>query len=391
MKKRGLIFSLVYLPRFVGGAEVAVHEITKRSEDVEFDMVTLRMDSRLPSVEQVGNIMVHRIGYSVPLENVNTLPFSLQLMKFLFPFLAFWKARCLHRKHRYDFIWSIMASYNSFGALFFKWCYPSVSFLLTLQEGDPLKEIKRKVFFVYPVFRKIFTTADMVQPISEYLARFAKDMGVKKPIVIIPNAVDVEAFTQNHTDADLFELKEELGKKYTDKYLITTGRLVVKNGVGDIITALTMLPPEVKLLVVGTGFMEGELKSLAQSLGVQDRVKFLGFIEHTFLPKYLHVSDVFIRPSLSEGFGNSFIEAMAAKLPVIATPVGGIPDFLEDRKTGIFCRPSDPKSIARAVELVLGNSALAKSVVSEAYEMVVARYDWSKISRDMNELIFKKL
>jgi len=391
MKKRVLIFSLVYLPKFVGGAEVAVHEITKRLEDVEFDMVTLRMDSRLERQEQVGRVMVHRIGLSAPIDKVGSLPLKLTLMKFLFPVIGLIEALKLHKKNHYSAVWSIMASYNAFAALFFKLIHPKVPFLLTLQEGDPLDYIKKKVAPVYPLFKMIFTKADLVQTISEYLADFAREMEVVAPVVVVPNAVDVSLFSRNFTDADLFDLKDRLGKKYTDTYLITTGRLVVKNGVGDIIKSLTYLKPEVKLLVLGAGFLEDELKRLAVDTEVSDRVRFLGHIEHADLPKYLHVSDIFTRPSLSEGFGNSFIEAMAARIPVVATPVGGIPDFLVDRKTGVFCKPKDPQSIAKAVELLMSNDGLRRSITDEAFDMVSSRYDWSTIADEMKTGVFEKI
>lgn len=391
MKKRVLIFSLVYLPKFVGGAEVAVHEITKRLDDVEFDMVTLRMDPRLEKEERVGRVTVHRIGLSAPIDGVGNLPLKLTLMKFLFPVIGLVEALKLHKRNQYSAIWSIMASYNAFAALFFKLIHPKVPFLLTLQEGDPLDYIKKKVALVYPLFKMIFTKADLVQTISEYLADFAREMEVSAPVVVVPNAVDVSLFSQNFTDADLFDLKDQLGKKYTDTYLITTGRLVVKNGVGDIIKSLTHLKSEVKLLILGAGFLEGELKRLAVDIGVSDRVRFLGHIEHSDLPKYLHVSDIFIRPSLSEGFGNSFIEAMAARIPVVATPVGGIPDFLVDRKTGVFCKPKDPQSIAKAVELLMGNDGLRRSITDEAFDMVSSRYDWSTIATEMKTEVFEKI
>jgi len=62
-----------------------------------------------------------------------------------------------------------------------------------------------------------------------------------------------------------------------------------------------------------------KLKNLAEDIGVENRVMFLGQITHAAMPKYLKVSDIFVRPSLTEGLGNSFLEAMAAGIPVIAT------------------------------------------------------------------------
>lgn len=390
-KRRILIFSLVYYPRFIGGAEVAVKEITDRisSEQIEFDMVTLRLDSKLPKYEKVGNIHVHRVGWAMKQKHSSdSLPWYLHFNKYALPFVAFFKACSLHRIRTYDATWSIMATYNSFAALFFKLTHSQVPFILTLQEGDPIEYIKRRVRLVYPLFKMIFTRADRIQAISTYLARWGRDMGAKCPITVVPNAVDFELFSKRPSEEQLKSLLVSLDKKADDMFLIHTGRLVVKNAVGDIIDALAFLPENVKLILVGQGYEEEALRAKAKALpGGPDRVKFLGFVKHADMVPYLYVSDMFIRPSLSEGFGNSFIEAMAARMPVIATPVGGIPDFLVDGETGLFCEVNNPRSIAQKVEKYIKDKESRGYVVANAEKMVKERYQWSKIVEDMKKVL----
>jgi glycosyltransferase involved in cell wall biosynthesis len=166
---------------------------------------------------------------------------------------------------------------------------------------------------------------------------------------------------------------------------------VVKNAVGDVIKSLVHLPPNVKFLVLGTGYQLEELKTLARDLGVYERVNFLGYVSHTEMPKYLKVSDIFIRPSISEGFGNSFIEAMAGGLPVIATSVGGIVDFLKNKETGLFCEVGDPKDIARKIDIYLKDKNLRDEIVDNAMHMVIDRYDWGMIVKSMKERVFNKV
>ena len=113
---------------------------------------------------------------------------------------------------------------------------------------------------------------------------------------------------------------------------------------------------------------------------------FLGFIPYDKLPLYLKASDIFIRPSRSEGLGNSFIEAMSAGVPVIATPVGGIPDFLTDGETGLFCDPENPADIAEKIKLILDDDNLRKNIVKKARELVEEKYDWNKIVEDYRRL-----
>ena len=118
----------------------------------------------------------------------------------------------------------------------------------------------------------------------------------------------------------------------------------------------------------------------------------MGFVKPEELPKFYAIADVFCRPSLSEGLGNSFLEAMAAGVPVVATPVGGIPDFLRDGKTGWFCRVNDPASIAEKIKYILDeqNKAEAQKVINNAKQMVLDKYDWDGIAGQM-ENIFKAL
>lgn len=399
MKKKILIFSLVYYPRFIGGAEVALKEITDRvsPEDFEFHMITLHLDKKLPSLEKIGNILVHRIGFTGECKDpADSLKFPLKINKYLFPFWGYWKAKKMHKKNKYDAIWSMMASYNGFSALFLKNKNPKIPFILSLQEGDPIDYIKKRVGVFYPWFKNIFKKADVVQAISRYLGEFAKNMGYRGDVFVVPNAVDTAHFARETDPSELEKLKKDLGKTEEDVFLITTSRLVVKNAVDDIISSLSFLPENIKLLVLGQGYEERNLRAQAKKLGLEERVKFLGFVGHEDMPKFLKISDIFIRPSLSEGFGNSFVEAMACEIPVIATPVGGIVDFLFDPDknkefppTGLFCEVKNPESIARQVRRYLGNPALRQQIILNAKRMVFEKYDWNIIAKDMKEKVFK--
>ncbi len=380
--KRVLIFSLAYYPYPPGGAEVAVKELTDRlsSESFQFDMVTLRFDRAHPHTERIGGVNIYRVGSGS----------GSKLQKYLFPFRVARLARRLHRKNPYDLVWSIMANYAGFAASFFKKKFPSVPFLLTLQEGDPISYIKRRVWLVYPLFKKIFKRADFVQAISNYLANFAKEMGATAPIVVVPNGVDLARFRDVSPDR-VATIRAGLGKKAGDIFLVTSSRLVPKNGITDIIESLQFLPQNVSLLVLGSGPLRAELELNAKRLTLNARVKFLGFILHTELPFFLHASDIFIRPSLSEGMGNSFIEAMAAGVPIIATNVGGIPDFLTDRETGLFCAVHNPKDIAEQVQTLLRDPALRASITANAQNLVTEKYDWNFLAQRTKDEVFSKL
>lgn len=376
--KRILIFSLAYHP-VIGGAEVAVKEITDRISDIEFDMVTMKFYKDHPALERVGNVNVHRIKTS----------------KLLFPMEAYLYARALHEKKPYDAIWSIMAAYAGFAAMFFKSSFPGVRYILTLQEGDPIEYIKRRTMFVSPIFRRIFTKADKVQAISNYLADYAKVMGYQGEVEVVPNGVDTRVFSST---AGEVEIKKKLGKREDEVFLITTSRLVKKNGIRYIIRAMALLPPSIRLLIVGEGQDMASLMKLAWDLKVDRRVQFIGHVPYEKIPPFLHASDIFIRPSLSEGFGNSFIEAMAAGLPVIATPVGGIVDFLYDPErnperapTGLFVEVEDPVSIREQVMRLIEDQDLKGRLVKNALDLVKDRYEWDHVADEIKKRVFDKV
>lgn len=354
-------------------------EITDRTTDIEFHMLTVNLDGKQKKYEKVGEVHVHRI---------NTVTVG-KFGKYFFTFASLPKALSLHRKHQFCAIWSIMASYSGFAALFFKILRPGIPLILTLQEGDPFEYTKRRTNIFYPLFVQIFRRATIVQSISHYLAGLAKKMGYKGEIHVIPNGVDVPLFTTGYSEQELGALRWELHKETDDVFLVTTSRLVVKNGLADVIKALPLLSDRVKFLILGIGELEHELRTLAHDLGVEKRVMFAGFIPYKEIPKYLHISDIFIRPSLSEGMGNSFIEAMALGIPVVATPVGGIPDFLKDQETGLFCKVHDPESIAKAVNKLIDDPALCNKLITNGRTLALSRYDWNDIARDMREKVFK--
>jgi glycosyltransferase involved in cell wall biosynthesis len=214
--KKILIFSLAYFPKHIGGAEVAIKEITDRvpASEYEFHMVTNRFDSSLPKEEKIGNVTVHRIGLTAENPTMADLrKWPLHLNKFLYQFGAAWKALELHKKHGFDGAWAMMAHAAGVPASLFTLLYPKVKLVLTLQEGDPPEYIEKRMRILWPFFKRAFVSAEVVQPISNFLAAWARRMGAKGTIEVIPNGVDTARFSEGATPSDVTELQDELGKK----------------------------------------------------------------------------------------------------------------------------------------------------------------------------------
>lgn len=358
----------------IGGAEIAVKEITDRISDIEFDMVTLRFNRNHLYQEKVGNVNVYRIGGGLG-----------YLSKILFiPHAVFFAL-----KRNYDLYWSIM-TYMLFPVVFLHLLGKKVPYVLTLQDGDPFTHVftRFRIFLFKPMLSYGFRHVNRVQTISNFLAKWAKQMKYKGEVEVIPNGVDIDRFKiPNFAETTMGKQDSEFKNK-NETILITTSRLVKKNGVGDVIEAVKFLPENVKFRILGSGSLESDLKHQSRILNLESRIMFLGHIPYDEIPRHLHKAGIFIRPSLSEGMGSSFIEAMAAGLPIIGTPVGGIVDFLKDGETGIFCEVNNPESIVKAVKRIMEDAGLHKKLIENGQKLVKEKYDWKLIVNEIKTRIF---
>lgn len=397
--KKILIFSLDYLPGTISGAEAAIQEITDRisPEEFEFHMVTLYYDSAVPRVEKIGNVLIHRVGLfgepNASLEERRQFP--LHYNKHFFQIAAGIKGYILHKKYHYDGAWAMMAHGTGVPVSIFN-ILTKVPYALTLQEGDPPEYIERTMKPLWLLFKRAFTHAKVVQSISEFLGAWAKRMGYSQEPIIVRNGANPESIKPSFDQSDVDRLKQKLGKKSGDIYLVNTARLVHQKGFDTTIHALTFLPAHIKLLVVGGGPDEEKLKVLTKELSLEDRVIFTGQIERSEVTQYRFAGDIFVGPSRSEGLGNAFLSAMACRLPVVATQVGGIADFLFDAKrnpekgtTGWAVDPDSPEQIAEAIKDILAHPEKVLEITKRARAMVEEEYDWDIVAGRMNEYVFK--
>ncbi len=357
-KPKILIFSTAYWP-FIGGAELAVKEITDRlGQDYDLDLLTVNFDGQQKAEEVVGSIRIFRLGSGL-------------WSKYFFPLQAVRKAIQLHKKNSYQATWAIMANQAGMAAARFK-RLTGLPLLLTIQEGDEVGSFSYQLRLFGPRLYQVFAAADRIQVISNYLATWTKSMGAQSPVTVIPNGVDLAKFK--------FQPKTIPGSGLVT--ITSASRLVEKNGLDILIRALTFLPNQVRLVIYGGGPEQTNLQNLVKNLNLTNRVDLAGEVKAEDLPSKLAKADIFCRPSRSEGLGNAFLEAMAIGLPTIGPAVGGIPDFLHDRETGFVCAGGDPKSVADQINFISdpANQEIVGAVVKRARKVVEDKYDWAKIS-----------
>jgi len=388
--KRILVFSLAYYPHHVSGAEAAIKEITDRipREDIAFDVITLRFEKTAPLVETIGNVRIYRVvagsGY---------------IAKLLFPFLAAICAVRLNRKMHYDAFWGMM-TYMLLPIVIARGLGLRRPYALTLQDGDSYEKVfgRPHILPFLPLLNFGFRHATVIQAISGSLASWPKKRGSRMPVVIVRNGANPRDMKDDIPQAKVEELKKKLDKKPGDIFLINTARLVHQKAQDDVIRALPLLPPNIHFVIVGGGESEAALRVLANELHVENRVLFTGQVDRDTAALYRKTADIFVSPSRSEGLGNAMLSAMASRLPVVATQEGGLADFIFDTKrnpdkptTAWAVDKNNPEQIARAVEDILSNPEKTKEVTEAARRMVVEKYDWDTIAKEMREKIFSKL
>lgn len=155
----------------------------------------------------------------------------------------------------------------------------------------------------------------------------------------------------------------------------TIGRLSTEKGYRYLIQALKLLQNEgldARLVMIGEGYQRPELEKLVAAAGLSDRVFLPGYREGA--RRYLSLFNVFVMSSLTEGLPITLLEAMQAKVPIVATAVGGIPEVLDNGSAGLLVGPGKPGAISEAIHRVFAENQLGQKLGNAAYERVVTAY-----------------
>lgn len=133
------------------------------------------------------------------------------------------------------------------------------------------------------------------------------------------------------------------------------------------------------LAIIGTGEHEDRYKTICLDLGIRDHVRFLGFIDHEELSDHFSSADLFVLPSRSESMPVVVAEAMASALPVVSTTVGGIPELVEDGRTGVLVPPNDPLALAGAINALLDDPDTMRAMGTRGRQRVEEHFTWDKV------------
>ncbi len=190
-------------------------------------------------------------------------------------------------------------------------------------------------------------------------AHLVNNMRVAKDKVeLIYNGVDLKTFSCSYSREEKAGFREKFGLKKAPVVGIIARLSPVKGHRYFLEAAQKILKekPDTQFLIIGDGPEEGNLKKLAQTLMIEERVRFFSSVFETGIP--LSIIDVFVMPSLEEGLGLSILEAMACSVAVVASNVGGIYSLVDNGKSGYLVPPKNAEAIKEAVVKLLGDSGL---------------------------------
>lgn len=246
-----------------------------------------------------------------------------------------------------------------------------------------------KVRFFEFVERKLYAYVDKIVAVSTGYANRLEEQGIRKSqIAIVHNVINTEKFItflncRNTT-------RKNLGFQENDFLIATAGRLSPEKAQGDLISAFAavkMQYPRLHLLICGDGPLRGQLEEQARACGA-DNVRFLGHRRDvdTLMPGF----DLFVLPSLTEGFPNVLLEAAACHVPIVATKVGGVPEIILHGETGQLVEAGNVRQLIAAITRCIEDKNMSSRCAASAYALVSEKYNFTRQAMQL-EAVFESM
>ncbi|TVP57710.1 MAG: glycosyltransferase family 1 protein [Nodularia sp. (in: Bacteria)] len=206
-------------------------------------------------------------------------------------------------------------------------------------------------------------------------------------IHIIPGGVNINWFQANLSPQ---VARQQLDWPENRRILFTTRRLVQRVGIDKLLQALAIIKPQVPdvwLAIAGRGHLQATLQQQVKELGLEDNVKFLGFLPDAQLPLAYQAAELTVMPSQSfEGFGLAIIESLACGTPVLCTPIGGMPEILSQFSPDLITDSTAASAIAeKLVQILLGKLSIPSR--QECREYAVNNFDWQQIAQEVRQVL----
>ena len=294
-----------------------------------------------------------------------------------FTLLGIFEINKLYKKYSFE-VFQASDAGGAFLALLASKIYQK-KFIFEIQ-GDIFDFPSKNGSRVYSVFVKFFSKflakrADYIRIVSPFLYEPLDKLNIdRKKIFLVPPRCDSNLF--NYENIESNKPKELTNSKYN---LLFVGNLIYAKGVDILLEAFALIEKEysdVSLSYVGEGKEKQKLLNRAKDLGIEKKVIFFGRLEYQAIPVMMHYSDILILPSREEGVGRVILEAMAMRLPVVASNVGGIPLVIDDSRDGLLFVSEDVISLKKCVLLLIEDKDLSVNITNSAYQKFINNYEY---------------
>lgn len=347
----------LFPPKWLAGVEIVTYNIAKylarRGHEVH---VITSLDDGLPVESMENGFFVHRIFW--------------RKIRFLGT-ISFWIK-----------IFLVLKKIN-----------PDIVHAQNIGNGIPAflaKKIFKKPYVVYghgsdvylpwrfkkPISKLVLKNADAVIALTEDMKKAIKKI-YNRDVLVIPNGIDLEKFE----DLSRVTFRKRWKIEDEEKILTFVGTLRPIKGVEYLIRAMKIIRQknaDARLMLVGNGEEREKLEKLVKELILEEYVRFIGKVQNEEVPEYMAASDIFILPSLSEGFPVTVLEAMASGLPIIVTRVRGLQEIIKDGENGFLVEPKNPEQIAEKVLMLLEDDELRERISKNNKEQAEG-YSWESV------------
>lgn len=237
------------------------------------------------------------------------------------------------------------------------------------------------------ISRAYYRVAGVSEHTTRSLARYEKIS--RQRLLTVPNGIDAERLDQA---ADPGQTRRELGLSGRGPIIGIGAKLRPEKRVIDLVEAVSYLLPEfpgLTLLIAGDGIEAGALRRAVAELEIEEAVRFLGLRRD--MPDIMRALDLLVLPSTREGMPMIILEALAARVPVVATRVGGIPEVISDGENGSLVEPLQPRALANEIARLLRDPALRARYGREGRRIFEERYSAAAMARSYEAIYLRGL
>ena len=243
---------------------------------------------------------------------------------------------------------------------------------------------KQKLYAKF-VINQAVKKSDIILTVSKFSKKeIVKYTRASKNIEIVYNAIDFDKFKIIDNKQVLLNIKEKY--KLPNSFLLFVGNVKPHKNLKNLLLAIKDLNINVVIVGKKDGFITGDngIKNVIKNNSLEKKVYFTGYVDDEDMPAIYNLADIFVFPSLYEGFGIPPLEAQACGTPVIVSNIASLPEVCGD--SALYCNPYDVNDIKEKIEVLLNNENLRQKLIQKGFENI-KRFSWKKSAKKIMEII----